>query len=480
MIKKFFFRYRWIFLLISIIFLSGFYTPLLAFNQKGQQGHRGIKVRIKANETPNAPVVEEIYLYPKSYALVIGIDNYYNGWPRLSNAVSDARKVADGLREKGFEVTFKRNLSSEELKSTFEKFFIFKGENPQARLFVWFAGHGHTLDNNGFLVPSDAPSPTDETTRFKYMSLSMRRFGEFVRLAKSRHTYTVFDSCFAGTIFNTRRSIPPAAITRMIKYPVRQFLTSGDSDQSVSDDGRFAKLFLRAIKGDEKADFNNDGYLTGTELGLFMTKRITNLTYAKQTPRFGNFLDEDFDRGDFIFLLPQQKLRSLVSIESNVMGAKVTMDGVYIGRTNLKEIIVSPGKHELNIEKTGYRIYTESTFFEEGEKIVLHINLTPNLIRPAKKSQSKGNLFVNSIPRDSVIIVQNIKERFYQGIPLPAGKYLIIVNAENHKAWKQWVTLESDQKKYVDIKLEQIATPSHAVSPPPNIERKNRNLPISF
>jgi len=285
---------------ILLILLLFYIFLLSAFQAQAKRG-LNIKVKIKATENVNAPVVEEVDLYGESHALVIGIDKYTQGWPRLSEAVNDAELVADELRKKGFNVTFKENLDSRELKQTFEEFFILKGENPQARLFVWFAGHGHTLDREGFLIPADAPRP-DEGARFKLKALSMRRFGEFVRLAQSKHAFAVFDSCFSGTIFDSQRTAPPPAITRATTLAVRQFLTSGDADQKVSDDGRFRKLFIRALRGEEKADANGDGYLTGSELGMFLTDRITNLTQARQTPRYGKLRDENYDIGDFVFL----------------------------------------------------------------------------------------------------------------------------------------------------------------------------------
>ncbi len=51
----------------------------------------GVYVDIRASEAPGAPVVERWKLYGASHALVIGIDNYSAGWPRLSNGVKDAR-----------------------------------------------------------------------------------------------------------------------------------------------------------------------------------------------------------------------------------------------------------------------------------------------------------------------------------------------------------------------------------------------------
>ena len=188
------------------------------------------------------------------------------------------------------------------MKSAFEEFFVIKGADPLARLFVWFAGHGHTADDEGFLIPADAPKPS-AGPRFKLKALNMRRFGEYVRQAESKHAYAVFDSCFAGTVFDSQRALPPEAITHATTLPVRQFLTSGDATQTVSDDGTFRELFLRALRGEERADANGDGYLTGSEMGLFLTDRMTNLTRTRQTPRYGKLRDKDYDLGDFVFAL---------------------------------------------------------------------------------------------------------------------------------------------------------------------------------
>ena len=263
---------------------------------------RGLTIRLKASEAANAPVSGEVRLYESSFALVIGIDAYTGGWPRLSNAVKDARLVAQELEKRGFDVTLKTNLKSQEMKSAFEEFFVVKGADPQARLFVWFAGHGHTADDEGFLVPADAPKPSTGP-RFKLKALNMRRFGEFVRQAESKHAFAVFDSCFAGTVFDSQRALPPEAITHATTKPVRQFLTSGDATQTVSDDGTFRELFLRALRGEERADANGDGYVTGSEMGLFLSDRVTNLTRTRQTPRYGKLRDKDFDLGDFVFAL---------------------------------------------------------------------------------------------------------------------------------------------------------------------------------
>ena len=214
-----------------------------------------------------------------------------------------AEEIAKEWARQGFAVTLKRDLGLVALKRAFEKFFVLKGDNPDARLLVWFAGHGHSDEGDGFLVPADTPHPK-VGGQFLLSALSMRRVGEYVLLARSRHAMAVFDACFAGTVFTSQRALPPVAVTRATTLPARQFLTSGDAGQTVSGDGTFRELFLRALHGEEKADANDDRYLTGSELGLFLTDRLTSLTDARQTPRYGKLHDKDYDRSNCVFAVP--------------------------------------------------------------------------------------------------------------------------------------------------------------------------------
>jgi formylglycine-generating enzyme required for sulfatase activity len=260
-----------------------------------------LNVWLKKHESADAPNDQLVTLYQKSKALVIGMDHYGGGWPQLSNGIKDAEEVAKGLTAQGFEVTLKKDLKSEELDRTLKDFFVRDGADVDTRLLLWFAGHGYTVRDEGYIVPVDAPSPTADAD-FRDKAISLRRFGEYMREANSRHVLAIFDSCFAGAVFNTARSMPPPAITLATTEPVREFISSGEADQQVSDDGMFRKLFLDVLAGKEPdADANHDGYVTGTELGLFLHQKMTNLTNNRQTPRYGKLNALGYDRGDFVF-----------------------------------------------------------------------------------------------------------------------------------------------------------------------------------
>lgn len=117
-----------------------------------------LQVFLKARETADAPIDQKVTLYQKSKALVIGMDHYDGrAWPQLSNGIRDAEEVAKALKEQGFEVTFKKDLISVDLDNALRSFFISEGSDPNARLLLWFAGHGDTIDGEAYLVPTDAP-----------------------------------------------------------------------------------------------------------------------------------------------------------------------------------------------------------------------------------------------------------------------------------------------------------------------------------
>ena len=303
-------------------------APALAAAPVDAAESRGLTIQVKKSAVWDALVIGEVKLYGASHALVIGIDAYVGGWPRLSNAVKDARLVAEELNGKGFDVTLRTDLKAAELDRTLREFFVVKGADRKARLFVWYAGHGHTQGGEGFLVPADAPRP-DAGAMFKLKALPIRRFGEYVRLAESKHVYSVFDSCFAGTVFDSQRALPSPAITRATTLPVRQFLTSGDAEQTVSDDGTFRELFIRALRGEERVDANADGYVTASELGLHLSDRLTNLTKTRQTPRYGKLRDKDFDRGDFVFALATGGAGAMSEVAPAATAGTQTADVVF-------------------------------------------------------------------------------------------------------------------------------------------------------
>ncbi len=93
--------------------------------------------------------------------------------------------------------------------------------------------------------------------------------------------------------------VVPRQIQTLTAKPVRQFISAGTAGQSVPAESVFRYSFTRGIRGE--ADLDKDGYVTGTELGLYVQRQVTNYDTG-QTPQFGKIKDPLYDEGDFVFL----------------------------------------------------------------------------------------------------------------------------------------------------------------------------------
>ena len=127
---------------------------------------------------------------------------------------------------------------------------------------------------------------------------------------QAKHALFIFDSCFSGSVLKERALVVPQQIRAVTDKPVRQFISAGSAGQTVPSVSIFRPSFIRGIQGE--ADLDKDGYVTGTELGLFLQKRVTSYDTG-QTPQFGKIKDPLYDEGDFVFALPQAHLSKMES-----------------------------------------------------------------------------------------------------------------------------------------------------------------------
>ena len=263
---------------------------------------RGIGVGVEVREASG----ERVTLYAESHALLIGVSDYDNGWPDLPGVLDDIPAVQAALVAQGFQVTKVMDPDREGLEKAFSDFIKNHGQNPNNRLLFYFAGHGHSMELSyggrmGYLVGRDAPDPGRDKVGFKDRALSMKVIETYALSIESKHALFVFDSCFSGSVFDATRAIPDT-IQQKTGQPVRQFITSGTADQKVPDNSIFRRQFVAALAGE--GDRDQDGYVTGAELGMFLQDKVTNYSRKSQTPQYGKLPDPKLDKGDFVFVLP--------------------------------------------------------------------------------------------------------------------------------------------------------------------------------
>ena len=160
----------------------------------------------------------------------------------------------------------------------------------------------------------------------------------------------MFDSCFSGSILNLRDRVVPQNISASVRYPVRQFITAGSANEPVPDHSIFKQAFLDLLERRDKEPIP-DGYVTGEELGLYLKNKVPEYN-PTQHPQYGKIRDIRLDKGDFIFQLAassgavvEEPARaaegSMLSIQANISGARVLLDGNYIGPTATKGKTIS-------------------------------------------------------------------------------------------------------------------------------------------
>ncbi len=246
---------------------------------------------------------QTLFAYGSSHALVIWAGDYRNPfWKKLNNLRNEASQVEAALRRQAFQVSVIANPTAEELRGSLEDFIRRYGFNPENRLVIYFAGHGWTRNNDfGYLVPVDAPdaSTVQGDLEFARKALSMEQIMSWSKQMEARHVLFIFDSCFSGAVFKVRSaSPPPSYLERKMSLPVRQFITAGDANEVVPARSLFTPLLIRGLDG--AADFNRDGYVTGSELGEYLPQSMADYTSA-QNPQYGKIRDPRLDEGDIVF-----------------------------------------------------------------------------------------------------------------------------------------------------------------------------------
>ena len=284
----------------SATFLVLFFSSLVFYNtaraQELQRGTKPIQITIDGQATT---------LYKQSHALLIGVSNYTNGLPSLPGVSEDIQAVKTALENNGFETRVIMDPDNIALQNAFNSFIADYGQNPESRLLIYFAGHGYTKPmvyggEMGYILPANCPNPETNPYDFQNRAMPMGVIELYATQIQSKHALFMFDACFSGSVFTPSRGVPEV-ITYKTTKPVRQFITSGSANETVPDKSIFRREFIAALSGE--ADYNKDGFVTGTELGDFLQTQVINYSRNSQHPQSGKIQNPNLDKGDFVFVL---------------------------------------------------------------------------------------------------------------------------------------------------------------------------------
>lgn len=349
---------------------------------------------ISLNMTSDKGVKQNVALYQGSYALLIGVSDYTAGWPDLESIPSELKEVAAKLEQQGFIVITVKNPSSSELSRSIEEFIDLYGFDTHNRLLMFFSGHGYSRDNGskGYLVPSDAPDPREDEKGFLRKAINMSQILSWARQIEAKHALFLFDSCFSGTVFKSK-ALPayPPIISEATTKPVRQFISAGSAGEEVPAKSIFVPALLRALDGD--GDINNDGYMTGSELGMYLHSKVLDYKVF-QTPQYGKIRDPELDEGDFVFINPAYKnpeeVKEVKPAEPAITAAEKKRQEADHFWAQIKDSD-SPAMLELFVES-----YPESSMAAIARIKVIELKKTA-LLKKQREQREEENLFWESI-----------------------------------------------------------------------------------
>ena len=237
-------------------------------------------------------------LYYKSWAVIIGIENYLLA-PKVPGAVEDAKAVAEALRKMGFEdiiEIYDKDAKSRRLQQVLDDYLPRK-VGRQDRVVIFFAGHAETtLDAQGkelgYLVPWDAQlNNASKAITFDHLK-------EFSRRSMSKHTLFIFEAGVRGWEVTAAQQLSlegRVAPEDDTEKRAVQVLTAADKGEALAQKegrGAFIAALVAGLNG--AADHNKNGWLMASELGTYVQQQVEAITGNTQHPQFAR-LDGDGD-----------------------------------------------------------------------------------------------------------------------------------------------------------------------------------------
>jgi hypothetical protein len=265
------------------------------------------------------------------HALLIGNFQYKDrGWATLDDIPLQLGALERGLKNHFDTVEVRHNRETEQLRQKINDFLQNYGGDSNARLFIYYAGHGYTepifqpSQNLGYITGVDTPvidgsSRAYDAARHKAILTSEIRDASANVMAK--HILFVFDSCFAGTAFAARvdndspAMLTPDVVSKLIEKQSRDFITAGRGNEKIPANSPIAGFFLAALYG--AADRYGKGIISTAQIYQYLRDRVLPLQRLgiNLTPQYGKLPLASFAEGDFLFRVTNSLAPRLTKVD---------------------------------------------------------------------------------------------------------------------------------------------------------------------
>jgi len=243
-------------------------------------------------------------LYDKSYALLIGIDEYdvlKTGFPPLKQAVKDTEKVRAKLGEFQFNSIMTLKNSHATKQNLLHKMkMLMREAGPNGALFIYFAGHGYrhpNLKGKGYLIPYNGSRKLSELDK---RDISMASLRKLAKEANVKHVFFALDCCYSALFCSRQPQISSGGtpdiyrLAQLTAEPVINVIAATGRDEP-GVDGLFADSFINALDM-----FKQNAFVTAGDIAYYISKdvprrarklfRVQNTASTKLFPSAGEFV----------------------------------------------------------------------------------------------------------------------------------------------------------------------------------------------
>jgi len=317
-------------------------------------------------------------VYDNSWALIVGINDYEHV-PGLNYAVEDALAIKNMLiNVYGFPRTNVRVLTnSEATQSNIKRELsaLVKSAGSNDRVVFYFAGHGETETlgieggDMGFLIPADG-----DVEDLYFTAIPMDELRRISNWSKAKHMLFLVDACYGGLAAMNTRSLTtntPNYIDKITQDISRQIITAGGKEEQVVEKDEwehsaFTKNLLSGLK-EKRADYNDDGIITGSEIGMYLREKVSLDTDNFQTPQMGRFTTHE---GEIIFIPKSDEIKieepKSLSVEEQLQAILLLYSQSQIQQnpvqTKANIAVIKPGSIGVNAKNLSQEVLIEEIF----------------------------------------------------------------------------------------------------------------------
>ena len=253
--------------------------------------------------------------YDNSFAVIIGINEYTKSTP-LKYAVNDAIAIKELLVNKlGFKNENIRLLLDKEATYSSIRNALYSVSSlakTNDRILIYFSGHGQTVTSVesenmkiGYIIPvnGDLKAPMINSISMDEILLLCQ--------SKSKHMLFLMDACYSGLMAAAPKGVKIIEandveyISSKANVSARQIITAGSAEEEAlegdvwEEHGVFTLNVLNALNNWEADNIQVDGYITATELGEYLKKKVFDESGGRQTPQAERIKRSKL--GEFIF-----------------------------------------------------------------------------------------------------------------------------------------------------------------------------------